>query len=198
MALETTSLIILAGGKGSRAGKPKGLIEFQGERWLARQLRVAATVGLARAVTVLGEQSNEYFSAFPMLDSVVNSHPELGPFSSLQSGLNALTLNELSGVFVLPVDVPCPEKKVFQSLHAKHLKAVVPAYRGKGGHPVFLSADFAASLLKLDPSTPEGRLDVQLRNLAPDEILRLELNEPCVTTNLNTPEDWQKFSAGRP
>jgi CTP:molybdopterin cytidylyltransferase MocA len=103
--LQNFPLIMLAGGKSSRMGTPKGLLDYRGNLWLLEQLsRYRAAAG-KRVVVVLGFHHEQYFEKIPWLWAaqkepahqlgleilvVVNPHPEQGQFSSLLCALNYL------------------------------------------------------------------------------------------------------------
>ncbi|GAH22194.1 unnamed protein product, partial [marine sediment metagenome] len=77
---------------------------------------------------------------------VANTHPERGFFSSIQCGLQALSSTNQVGVFILPLDVPCPQKHVWEllalGLSSFKINVSIPEFNGKKGHPVLLSEDF--------------------------------------------------------
>jgi CTP:molybdopterin cytidylyltransferase MocA len=196
----TLPLVLLAGGKGSRAGRSKGLITWHGEPWAIWQLRSFARAGGREAVIVLGHEVQAYhafLSPGPFLRIAVNPEPERGPFSSIQIGITALPAHA-RGAFVLPVDVPAPASEVWQSLasalqSAPHeaaddaLDAAIPTFEDRGGHPVLLSRRFCARLAVLSPAAPDARLDLQL---AGARTRRVAVGDPRVRLNLNTEADF--------
>lgn len=192
--MKTHPVIVLAAGRSSRAGMPKGLIDVNGRPWLEHQLDALKHHGLKSVLLVLGHHAEAYR---PVLESrharfVVNPAPDRGPFSSLQTGLAALPHG--SAAWVLPLDVPCPSEEVWQLLQRKGAEApvdaVIPTYQGRGGHPVLLSAGMVEKLLKLPADHPDSRLDHQLHQLPLDRICRAEVKDPRVLDNLNTTEDF--------
>ncbi|HEX8789893.1 MAG TPA: nucleotidyltransferase family protein [Polyangiaceae bacterium] len=188
-------VIVLAAGRSSRMGEPKGLWAIGGKPWLEHQLDAIEALG-AEAVLVLGFDRERYLQALPELEDrasvVVNPAPEHGPFSSLQCGLR------VSGApaFVLPVDVPAPVADVWRALHAgltERVDAVVPIHEGLGGHPVLLSPALVTHVLGL---AADSRLDHVLRGWDPLRIGRIPVLDRRVRLNLNAPEDWGKLAAG--
>lgn len=180
-----------------------------GEYWLARQLANFQLAGGSKVILVLGDHAPEYFSKMPALLApnysaaltltyAINPDPSRGPFSSLQCGLKtALADNiNLSGIFVLPVDVPVATPKTWHALKncQTEKRCVIPFDKstGRGGHPVLLSRSFAELLLRVPVDSPEARLDTQLRGLDPDQQIRLEVDDPCILQNWNTPEDLDR------
>jgi CTP:molybdopterin cytidylyltransferase MocA len=200
----TRPVIVLAGGRSSRMGEPKGLVAVRGRPWLEHQLERFAACGGERAIVVLGHGASAYLAALPWLaesfaglaiDIVMNDAPERGTFSSVQCGARAVLANgDAAGAFVLPVDVPCAEARVWEALDAActgDVLASVPRYASRGGHPVACSHALLASLVALDPATADARLDVQLRSarVAP-RVIGVPVTDARVIANLNTPDDW--------
>ncbi len=184
------NVVLLAGGASSRMGAPKGLVAVDGRRWIEHQLDRAERFALDRPIVVLGFDHARYTREVDGLHArarvVVNPAPERGPFSSLQRGLSCAAPEQPT--FVLPVDVPAPGDDVWTSLRASMdpaLEAAVPVHRGRGGHPVVLSAALVARLLRLPPDT---RLDHELSRCA---VARVTVADPLVLQNLNSPEDWR-------
>jgi CTP:molybdopterin cytidylyltransferase MocA len=177
-----------------------------GAPWLERQLERLAQCGLSRAVVVLGYDLPAHVLAMPWVERALaaplpllglrvevvwNGAPERGPFSSLACGLA-----RVGATFVLPVDVPCPGRAVWEALDAAGALAAVPEREGRGGHPVRLSAAFVDRLRAVPIDAPDARLDVQLRKLAPDEIARVAVDDVRAFTNLNDAEDWESVAGG--
>lgn len=221
MAAAEADVVVLAAGRSSRMGEPKGLVLVPGQggprRWIDRQLEAlqACRAGRApRVVLVLGADRDRYLAAVADLAHrvvvVVNPDPDRGPFSSLQEGLAAVTPG--APVFVLPVDVPVPSPAVWAALAAvlegtlggggtagtaggaiDASAAAVPRFEGKGGHPVLLGPAFVGRLRALPPSS---RLDEALRALPAGSLLHVAVDDPAVRLNLNAPEDWGKVQRG--
>jgi CTP:molybdopterin cytidylyltransferase MocA len=205
--LACTPVIVLAGGKSSRMGYPKGLVEHQGRTWLETQLDRLAACGLHEASVVLGFHAELYMQRIPWLRdalapegtlleknirvrTVINPHPELGPFSSIQTGANAeLSRTSSEALWILPVDVPCPDVDVWKRLNDSCALISVPVFQGRGGHPVRLSRSFMQKLADLPAQDPSARLDHQIRAAGP-LVDRVEVQDPGVLSNFNTPGDF--------
>ena len=199
---------LLAGGKSSRMPQPKGLMRFKGRPWLEWQLDQLAACGMKDILVVLGYRSEEYYAAFKWLrksiDSnvdhvglrvrtVVNELPEYGPFTSIQTAGREFEKMGFQSSFILPVDVPCPDRDVWIALAETVTDACLPEWQSRGGHPVKLSHGFMRRLLALAPNAPDSRLDQQIHQLPKECVARLPVNDSKIVVNLNTPEDWVEW-----
>lgn len=189
-------VILLAGGRSSRMGMPKGLIPVQGIPLLLWQWARLREVGVLDVILVLGFGAESYRPLFPQLDRagirfqlVRNHFPERGPFSSMLVGLSRCN----GPAFLLPVDVPCPTREVWHAIKevVKKERAVIPFFGNHGGHPVWLSGDFVAEL-RAHP--PTDRLDEIIRGLPLKQKRRLDVADSRVVANWNTPESLRKSS----
>lgn len=146
--------VILAAGASSRMGSPKALLDYQGETFIARLVRVLS--GACDPVIVaLGYHAETIRGAIPEGATVViNPAPEHGQLSSLQTALAALP-SDAEGFAFIPVDSPAVEPSTVESLREAFLERssstrfVIPRYQGKRGHPVFATRAMAEELLAL-------------------------------------------------
>ena len=190
------ALIILAAGRSLRMGTPKGLLDAGGMPLIEKQI-TEFRAGGGRDIVVVTAPDPEPYSALISARSAfraINLMPELGQFSSLLVGIAAaqgLSSDDL-GVFVLPVDVPPPRAATWQALLADRTKhAAIPvAPDGRGGHPVWLSAVFCKLLQSIAPTSPEARLDRQIRHLPLHCVANVRVMDPAIMIDLDTPEDY--------
>ncbi|MBT3979752.1 MAG: NTP transferase domain-containing protein [Bacteriovoracaceae bacterium] len=207
-------LIILAAGKSSRMGSPKGLVPYKGNPWLFSQLEAYGKLGGGRVVLVLGFDSDKYLEAIPWLlqscseyvyyqniqiKTVISPNPEFGQFSSIQSGIKEIMSYDSAprGVFLTPIDIPIADVNILRILMLHVLKgaqACIPYHEERGGHPVALHHDFLKSLERLLVSGDESRLDLQIKKLDPSLVIAAPANDPRVVMNLNTPAEFESFA----
>lgn len=202
-----TPVILLAAGASTRMGQPKGLVLVNGQFWLTLQLERLYQFGLSPIVLVLGFKKELYFEKAPWVAArptsttakihiAENLAPQDGPFSSLQAGLKCLP--EGCGSFVMPIDVPIPDATVFaamsQQAQNSAVRAVVPVYQGRRGHPVWLAKPLLSELRLRDPHSHDSRLDHILRGLPAPQIIEVAVQDSRVTLNLNSPEDFDAFA----
>lgn len=182
---------------------PKGLIEVQGRPWIDRQIESLKRAGAGRIIVVLGHHREAYERVLKGhlntqgVETVINPDPDRGPFSSLQAGLEVLG-TEAQAAWVLPVDVPCPSRAVWESLEqeasVRSTDATVPVHLGRGGHPVRLSTEFSRRLLGVSPVAAEARLDHQIHQLPSGQVARVEVSDSKVLANLNTADDFARHA----
>ncbi|MBI4765048.1 MAG: NTP transferase domain-containing protein [Deltaproteobacteria bacterium] len=237
-------LILLAGGRSSRMGSPKGLLDYQGQPWLIEQLRRFKAASGKRAVVVLGFHQEQYFAKIPWLEKAVNQPiaqlglemlvavnpmPEQGQFSSLQRAITFLQANypspspqpsptrgegnripafpweglragrdrEGGGAFILPIDVPCPGKEVFEKLaeaFSHSMDAAIPRYQSRGGHPVLLGGEFLGRLTKVPLPSPLARLDLQIQALPVKRTAFVPVEDRSICLNMNVLDEFQDYS----
>ncbi|MHA1197942.1 MAG: nucleotidyltransferase family protein [Candidatus Heimdallarchaeaceae archaeon] len=198
MDFGTKCVIILAAGESKRMGTPKGLLDYDGKPFLQNQIEKLQDIGLSNIVIVLGKDKEVYFEQVPLLKDfivVTNPSPEKGIFSSIQCGLSAISKLNFEGIFILPVDVPCPSKEVWILLLVGMLEAevivTVPKFMEKKGHPVLISNQFAEYLLTCKT---DSRLDYEIReqiNKRKGKIISVK--DSTILLNLNTIGEWETF-----
>ena len=142
--------LLLAAGAGRRFGRPKALVELDGEPLVRRALRVLADGGCHPIRVVLGAQADDVRALLPDPSLSVDA-PDWasGMGASLRAGLDALP--DAGAVLVHLVDLPRVDARIVSRLGALAAPDVVAraAYDGVPGHPVLLGRrwwrDVAAS-----------------------------------------------------
>jgi len=199
---ERPPVIILAGGESKRFGSPKGLISFENKFWIDHQIQTLLDMNFSRCVVILGAQAEMYQATSSFLKhqnakitSLVNPDFSKGPFSSLQVGIEFLIgLKQSSGTFVLPIDVPVPSIETFEAIvnvKRNNVKAITPSFFGQGGHPIWISSSFMNHLLQVPLNAPEARLDLQIKALNSEELIRIAVNDSKILLNLNYRKDFK-------
>ena len=129
--------LLLAAGAGRRFGRPKALVELEGEPLVRRALRVLADGGCAPIRVVLGAEAEDACALLPdPAVAVLAEDWETGMGASLRAGLRALPAAD--AVLVHLVDLPNVDARVIARLAALASPDVVAraAYDGVPGHPV--------------------------------------------------------------
>lgn len=128
--------LILAAGGSRRLGRPKQLLELQGEILLERAIRLATEAGAVRVFAVLGacfeviSASVRFSGAIP----VINDRWQQGIASSILAGLHAMDSSgpKPSGVLVMSCDQP--------RLTADHLRALIDVFNAQTEPAIIASA----------------------------------------------------------
>jgi molybdenum cofactor cytidylyltransferase len=191
--------VILSAGASSRMGRDKALLPWHGGTFLS-----AAIEALQREtelVLVVGGENADRLR--PQVDAnaaflVVNPHPELGQMSSLQRGLEEVLNRGRDAAIVTLVDRPAPALETIALIKRAFLTAeervwaAVPQHGGRHGHPIVIGREMMEALLRA-PATSSAR-DVEHAHL--QNILYVPVNDPLVTMNINTEEDYEKLRLG--
>ncbi len=191
--------IILAAGASSRMGSPKALLDYRGETFIERLVRVLSLV--CHPVTVvLGYHAAAIRTCIGDAASVViNPAPERGQLSSLQTALAALP-PDAEGFLFTPVDSPAVEIETVERLAAEFRRRdpatllVIPRVQTpsgpKRGHPIFAARAIAEDLLAL-PATAMAS-DVIHRHIP--ETLYVDVNDPGILTDIDDRESYRRLS----
>jgi molybdenum cofactor cytidylyltransferase len=95
------------------------------------------------------------------------------------------------------VDRPPPQSTTLQSLMDAFTSrdhgvwSVVPEFQGKHGHPILIGREMIEAFLRA-PATSIAR-DIEHAN--EQRILYVPVNDPFVTTNIDTPEQYASLQS---
>ncbi len=137
-------------------GTPKALLDYRGETFLNRLIRVLG--GACDPVIVaLGYDAAEIRAATQgRARFVVNPDPSRGQLSSLQTAL-AEVPDEAEGFLFVPVDCPSAEpdtvRRIVDALLSTDAPLVIPRCEGRRGHPVGARRELIAEFLALPPES---------------------------------------------
>jgi molybdenum cofactor cytidylyltransferase len=193
--------IILAAGASRRMGAPKALLDYRGETFLDRLIRVVATVAEPLVVLGYGAEAVQAGSTRPAR-FVVNPDPRRGQLSSLQTALAAAP-SDFEGFLFIPVDCPAVAEETVRRLAAAFARRdpatlfVIPRYdqrhgQGRGqmrGHPVFAAPPIAREILALAP-TAQAR-DVVHRHV-PD-TLYVDVDDAGILADIDDPAAYRQL-----
>ena len=129
---------------------------------------------------------------------VRNPRPEDGQFSSLQIGLQEVLNRGRDSAMITLVDRPPAAittlqmlKDSFADATSRGKWAVVPQKAGKHGHPIVIGREMIEAFLKA-PITTNAR---EIEHKHESHIEYIEVDDPRVVTNINTPEDYVQLSS---
>jgi molybdopterin-guanine dinucleotide biosynthesis protein A len=192
---QTCALVVLAGGKSSRMGRPKAWLPFRGQPMLARVLdRLSPLFEEQVVVRAPGQDLPDVETRF-----VEDEQPGMGPVAGLAVGLAAVT-RPLA--FAVSCDAPFVQPKVVAHLVERcrpPFGVVVPVWedRPQPLHAVY-RADNAPILRRLLAAGRRRPIDLFV------EVPALEVTEAEIRAldpdgltfmNTNTPEEWERAVA---
>jgi len=151
--------IVLAGGASSRLGRPKQLLELNGETLLARTIRMAREAGSDPVLVVLGAYAHEISASVSMADAIAVINPEWqeGIASSVRAGLRVLLscVADAPGAAFLLCDQPrlssAHVHDLIDSFHqSSDAAAVASTYGGTRGIPAIFPRALFPRLLAIE------------------------------------------------
>ena len=186
--------VILAAGASSRMGKDKALLEYAGHTFLAGAIQLLQDV--CDFVVVVTGNNTEFLRPIVYENSgylVHNSEPELGQFSSLRIGLQAVLERGRDVACVTLVDRPPALSSTLEELKDRFLRTspeaiwtVVPQFNGRHGHPLIFGREMIEAFLRADPSSNARDIEHQHQR----RIEYVDVDDPRVVININTPEEY--------
>ena len=182
MLSEGVAGLILAGGEGRRWGGPKAFAKMpDGSTFLVACARTLLAANLRPVAATIPPDCAEI--GIRGLEAIRLPISGLDMFASLRCGLQRLAADMTwDAVVVLPVDHPLVTNVTINLLAASS-GIVIPNHRGKRGHPVRLTRELAETVIAGEVPGPTLR-DV----LKAGTFADLEIDDPGVITNCNTPE----------
>lgn len=172
-----TECIILAGGKSTRMGTNKLLLDYQGHPLIWHTIQSVSPF-VDRVIVVTGRYDQEIREALKdeKVTIVTNKDYELGMFSSVLTGVKETTGDFL----ILPGDCPFVRRTTIEKILNAEGDIRYPKYQDKEGHPLYISKKYKSELL----SYPlDSNLKV-FRDSKKCEIINVE--DKNIVMNLNT------------
>ena len=189
--------LILAAGLSSRMGSFKPLLPIGDMTAIERVIETLKKAGVNNIIGVTGFQGERLspILAAHGVKEAFNPDFEHGMFTSIKAGiakaLAAQTAPE--GFFLMLVDSPLAPLEVLNQIWEQHLahpdSLILPCYRGKNGHPLFIPAQYAEEILAYEG---EGGLKA-VRNRHEDKLIRLETDTEAVVLDMDTPEGYAEI-----
>jgi molybdenum cofactor cytidylyltransferase len=194
--------LILAAGESSRMGRDKALLFWpptaggqapSNDTFLSAAIR---SFSLATEFVVVVVGKNEAALA-PIIYAqgaslVVNPDPSRGQFSSLQIGLKEVLNHGRDAAMITLVDRPPVSTVTIQFLRdafetsEQNIWAVVPEFSGKHGHPYLVGREMMEAFLR----APAASIARDVEHEHQNHIQYVQVDDPLVALNINTPEDY--------
>lgn len=178
--------VVLAGGRSSRMGRDKALLDWHGQALHQHMQALLGALGI----------EDIRLSGQPQAGGIADRQPGLGPLGGLATLAETLPDAEL---LVLPVDMPClPVATLQQLLHRAPAAACVHFQ----GHPLPLRLRLDQTLraelqIRTEPSSAarQRSLRALAAALGAIELAVPEGQEACFHS-CNTPEQWRVMRLG--
>ena len=186
--------VILAAGRGGRMGGTKQLKPWpsaDGEKPLVAAAYDAIRPICDEMVVVLGHAADKVAAALGERQfQWASSIPDAPMFESICAGLRAAQGIDASATVVLqPGDQPEVATTTLSAVVEWSLKrpvrAIIPQFAGRGGHPVLIPPGIATLLLDRDCPTGLGQFWLD----HPELCHRVRVNDPAVVRDIDTPSD---------
>lgn len=182
-------------------GRPKPLLRWEGESFLARVVHALREGGCAEVVVVTGPEEDEETARVAEAARragarvAVNPRAQAEQIDSLRVGLAALPPRAEAAV-VTPADVPGIDPGTVRALIGAFRRGgrpiVLPVHGGSHGHPGLFGRAVWGELLA-DP-LPEGAHTVIRAHAA--EIEEVPVENPGVLHDVDTPDDYRRLVDG--
>jgi molybdenum cofactor cytidylyltransferase len=192
--------VILAAGESSRMGRDKALLPWPpasnppgSQTFLSAAIRsLAPSVDFVVVVAGRNEAALAPIAYINGSSLLLNPDPSQGQFSSLQIGLREVLNRGRDAAIITLVDRPPARAETVQALRNAfesaplNCWAVVPEVAGKHGHPYVAGREMIEKFLQAPPSVTAR--DIEHRHK--EHIQYFPVDDPFVTLNINTPEDY--------
>ncbi|NLO49321.1 MAG: NTP transferase domain-containing protein [Clostridiales bacterium] len=192
------SAAVLAAGYSSRMGTLKPLLPIGDHCALSHVLRTLKSAGINDTAVVTGylrEKLRPVITSEGATD-VFNPDFDKGMLSSVKAGLNHfLHTGGVSGILLSPADCPlvlaCTIRSILFEASENPDRFIVPCYKGKKGHPLWIPLSKFHEILSYD-----GSMGLKgITQKYDDEMIRLETQDEGTVLDMDTPEAYQKLLA---
>ncbi|MGB8951919.1 MAG: nucleotidyltransferase family protein [Candidatus Aminicenantales bacterium] len=187
--------IILAAGESKRMGESKLLLPFGRESIIEKVIENVIRSSIDRIMVVLGaerQKIQEKMKRFPV-ETTVNTDFKKGMLSSIQRGFQSLPRNAEAALVILGDQPRISTKTINRVLEAfrKERKGIVlPVFHNTGGHPLLVDMKYRIEIQALNPKIGLR----ELLSLHPEDILRVEVEDPFILKDIDRPEDYKEQS----
>jgi molybdenum cofactor cytidylyltransferase len=190
--------IVLAAGKSSRMGRPKGTLPLDGgDTFVTRIVRTFAAAAIEDVVIVVGHDADAIVEAFSRTDLsatfVENPDYEQGQLSSLLAGLRVVDRPGVVATLVTLVDVPLVATATVRAVVGRYLATHAPIVRpvrgGEHGHPVLIDRSLFDPLRHADPRL--GAKEIVRAHAS--SIGDVEVDDDGAFTDIDTPVEYERL-----
>jgi molybdenum cofactor cytidylyltransferase len=189
------AIILLAGGKSSRLGRPKQLLTYQGQTLLRYSLQIALDSYAQPIIAVLGSDADTMQKEIndTRVQVAVNREWQEGMASSIRCGIKAVTgiSPAAEGVIIMVCDQPFVTSQLLNELITAHQETRKPivacGYENTFGPPVLFHHSVFDELLQL-------KGDIGARGIIKQHTNEVEVIPfPDGTYDIDTEADYEKL-----
>lgn len=196
--------VLPAAGLSRRMGRPKLILPVGGISLIARVLTALREGGVSVVVVVTPPRDTP--GALPLIREaegqgaivIVPDHQPADMRASVEIAIAELEKSRTTPSILLlaPADSPgmtaATVGRVVDRARAEPDRIILPSFGGKRGHPVALPWNVARAVRDL----PAGVGVNALIALHADGVVELAIDDPGVIADLDTPEDYRRWSGG--
>jgi molybdenum cofactor cytidylyltransferase len=192
-----TVAVLPGAGASRRMGRPKLLLPYRDGTLVGAVVEALRGGGVATIVLVTspGDEDLRAWAREAGVLTAVNPDPQRGMLSSIREGIAALGRTD-EILLVSPADLPALRSEtvaaLVQRMEETGAPLAVPVYQGKRGHPLAIAPALIPEIETLDADVGLR----QLRDRHEDRLLEMEVEDPGVVEDVDTPEDYEKISNG--
>jgi len=193
--------VLLAAGQGSRFGRPKALVELDGQTLAERGVTLLRAGGTDPVLIVTGAAQVELRPEH-QARTVYNGEWRTGMGSSLRAALRALTEleagPEIGAVVVALADQPLVGAEAVGRLIAAYragADVAVAAYGGKPRNPVLLAREHWPEVIAAATGDQGARAFLHAR---PELVTLVECGDTGRPDDIDTPADLEHIAVSRP
>ena len=185
--------LILAAGSARRMGSQKLLLPFGKSTMIETVVDNVLASSIKHVMVVLGANQQEVREALKNrpVQFCNNKEHEKGMLSSVQCGIGALPSDAASALIFLgdqPGIPPAVTNAVIDAYSEELYGIVIPVHSHRRGHPLLVDLKYRKEIEQLD-------LEQGLRSLRhhfPDDVLEVDVEEPGILVDIDTPADYKK------
>ena len=189
--------MLLAAGQGSRFGRPKALVELDGQTLAERGIGMLRAGGADPLLIVTGAAEVE-LSPDHRARTVYNDQWRTGMGSSLRAALRALPDPDVGAVVVALADQPLVGADAVTRLIAAYragASVAVAAYDGRPRNPVLLAREHWPEVIAMAIGDQGARGFLRAR---PDLVTLVECGDTGHPDDIDTPADLEHIAVRKP
>ena len=198
MVLTRVAGVLLAAGQGSRFGRPKALVELDGQTLAERGIGMLRAGGTDPVLLVTGAAEVE-LGPDHRVRTVYNDEWRTGMGSSLRAALRALTDGPDVGAAVVALaDQPLVGAEAVGRLIAAYqagASVAVAAYDGRPRNPVLLAREHWPEVIAMATGDQGARAFLRAR---PDLVTLVECGDTGRPDDIDTPADLEHIAVRKP